>query len=245
VKIEKPTHEFGILLDYSRFENDTAASVSKSNGNCNLCEGSWKHRVVQDPVLKFLECHCWVLSLVVQKIHQEKSHHPSPTSETLSHKMIDERTKCLEQLFRSKWVEALKPVFQNNIIVAALHSKPGMVELWSLLNSLVKKQEWHQCAEILWALPETELLDDPKLQKFHDIVMYEQASKLPDQGEVFSLHNKDECCMIELSLQNNIRMQIFSPAFLSLITVFLTLLTSVHLPLPSVETPLIVLIDLK
>ncbi|PNF30079.1 hypothetical protein B7P43_G04236 [Cryptotermes secundus] len=181
VKIEKPNNEFGILLDYSRVENDASATVSKSNENCDLCEDLWKHRVVRDSVLKFMECHCWVLSLLVQKIHQEKSLHASPANEILSHKMTDERTKCLERLFRSKWVDALKPVFQNNVIVAALHSKPGMVELWGLLNSLVKKQEWHQCAEIIWALPETELLDDPKLQKFHDVVMYEQASTLPDE----------------------------------------------------------------
>jgi hypothetical protein len=96
-----------------------------------------------------------------------------------------------------------------------------MIELWSLLNSLVKKQEWHQCAEIIWALPETELMDDPKLQKFHDIVMYEQASKLPDEGKIFSLHNKDECYIIELSLQNNIRIRILSSPFLSPVAVFL------------------------
>jgi hypothetical protein len=197
VKIEKPTNEFGILLDYNRLEDDATASVLKSDGNCNLCEDSWKHRVVLDSVLKFLECHCWVLSLLVQKIHQEKSLRASPANEMLLHKMVDERTKCLEQLFRSKWVDALKPVFDNNAIVTALHSKPDMVELWSLLNNLVKKEEWHQCAEILWALPETELLDDPKLQKFHDIVMYEQASKLPDEGKVFSVCNEDWCCMIK------------------------------------------------
>lgn len=222
MKIEKPNNEFGILLDYNKVENAAAAAtVSKSNGNCNLCEDLWKHRVVRDSVLKFMECHCWVLSLLVQKIHQEKSLHASPANEILSHKMIDERTKCLERLFRSKWVDALKPVFQNNVIVAALHSKPGMVELWGLLNSLVKKQEWNQCAEIIWALPETELLDDPKLQKFHDVVMYEQASKLPDEGKIFSLQNKDECCIIELSLQNNIRIQILSSPFSSLVAVFL------------------------
>lgn len=191
MKIEKSCNEFGILLDYSRFENDTAPSVFKSGVNFSRCADSWKHRIVLDPVLKFLECHCWVLSLLVQKMHQEKTLHASPANETLLHKMIDDRSKCLEQLFRSKWVNALKPVFENNAIVAALHSKPGMVELWNLLNSLVKKQEWHQCAEILWALPETELLDDPKLQKFHDMVMYELAAKLPVEGKVFLVYNKD------------------------------------------------------
>lgn len=203
VKIEKPTNEFGILLDYRRLENDTTPSVPKSDGNCNVCEDSWKHRVVLGSVLKFLECRCWVLSLLVHKIHEEKSLHASPANEALLHKMTDDRTKCLEQLFSSKWVDALKPVFENNAIIAALHSKPGMVQLWSLLNNLVKKQEWQQCAEILWALPETELLDDPKLQKFHDIVMYEQASTLPVAGKLFSVRNKDQCYMIK-ALQSNV-----------------------------------------
>jgi hypothetical protein len=67
-----------------------------------------------------------------------------------------------------------------------------MEELWYLLDRLVKKREWRQCAEILWALPETELLNDPKLQIFHDIVMYEQASKLPDEGKVLLLLNENE-----------------------------------------------------
>jgi hypothetical protein len=196
VKIEKSTNQFGILLDYSEFEDDTAVTVSKSNGNCDLSEDTWKHRVVQDPVLKFLECHCWLLSMLVQRLHKEKSLHASPVNETSSHRMVDERTKCLEQLFKSKWVNTLKPVFQNNLIVAALHSKPSTEELWCFLDCLVKKNEWYQCAEILWALPETELLNSPKLQTFHDVVMYEQASKLPDEGKEFLSHNKSEYCLI-------------------------------------------------
>jgi hypothetical protein len=183
VRIEKPTNEFGILLDYRGLDNDTTP-VPKSDGNCDVCEVSWKNRAVLNPVLKFLEYRCWVLSLLVHKIHEDKP-------------LTDDRTKCLEQLFSSKCVGALKPVFDNNAAVTALHSKPGVAELWSLLNNLVERQEWHQCAEILWALPETELLDDPKLQKFHDVVMYEQASKLPVEGKVFSVRNKDQCCMIK------------------------------------------------
>ncbi|XP_021918501.1 uncharacterized protein LOC110829239 isoform X4 [Zootermopsis nevadensis] len=182
VKVEKFMNEFSILLDYSRFEDGTSVTAVKSNENCDFSEDTWKHRVVQDSVLKFLECHCWMLSVLVRRVHQEKALHASPVNETPSHKMIDERIKCLEQLFRSKWVDVLKPVFQNNLIVAALHSKPDMTELWCLLDQLVKKREWRQCAEILWALPETELQNDPKLQTFHDVVMYELASKLPDEG---------------------------------------------------------------
>lgn len=185
MKIEKFVNECSILLDYNKFEDTTTVTVTKSSGNCDLSEDTWKHRVVQDPVLKFLECHCWMLSVLVQRVHQEKSFHASLVNGTLSHKMIDEKIKCLEQLFRSKWVDVLKPVFQNNLIVAALHSKPDTDKLWCLLDRLVKKREWQQCAEILWALPETELQNDSKLQTFHDIVMYEQASELPDEGKVF------------------------------------------------------------
>jgi hypothetical protein len=193
-------NDFSIVLDYGGFEDETTVTISNSSGNCELSEDVWKDRVVQEPVLRFLECHCWLLSVLIQRIHQEKSLHASPVNETLSHKMIDERIKCLEQLFRSKWVDILKPVFQNNLIVTALHSKPEMEELWCLLDKLAKKQEWQQCADILWALPETELLNDPKLQTFHDIVMYEEASKLPNEGKPFMLHNGNECFIIELLL---------------------------------------------
>jgi hypothetical protein len=59
-----------------------------------------------------------------------------------------------------------------------------MEELWCLLDCLVKKQDWQRCSEILWALPETKLLNDPKLQTFHDVIMYRQASKSPAEGKV-------------------------------------------------------------
>jgi hypothetical protein len=219
VKVEKPTNEFGILLDYNRFEGFTSGTASTPDGKCDVSEDTWKCRVVQDPVLKFLERHCWLLSVLVQKVHEDvpiqaSSVHGtlspvhgtlspvhgtlspvhetlspvhgtlSPVHGTLSHKMTGERTRCLEQLFGSKWVDAMKPVFQNNLIIAALHSEPRMEELWCLLDYLVKKQDWQQCAEILWALPETTLLNDPKLQTFHDVVMYRQASKSPAEGKV-------------------------------------------------------------
>ena len=189
VKVEKPTNEFGVLLDYNRLQGFTTGTASTPNGKC---KDMWKYRVIQDPVLKFLERHCWLLSVLVQKVHQDEPLHVSSVNGTLPHKMTGERTKCLEQLFRSKWVDALKPIFQNNLIIAALHSEPGMEELWCLLDCLVKKQDWHQCAEILWALPETRLLNEPKLQTFRDIVMYWQASKSPVEGKVSLLLIKYE-----------------------------------------------------
>ena len=222
VKVEKPTNEFGILLDYNRFEGSTSGTASTPSGKCDASEDMWKYRVVQDPVLKFLERHCWLLSVLVQKVHQDDPLQASPVHGTLSHKMTGERTKCLEQLFRSKWVGALKGVFQNNLIIAALHSEPRMEELWCLLDCLVKKQDWQQCAEILWALPETKLLNDPKLQTFHDVVMYRQASKLPAEGNVPLLFIKYECCITESLLPTDTRVHTLFPPFLSPVTVFLT-----------------------
>lgn len=226
VKVAKPTHEFGILLDYNRVEDVTAGTASTPNGNCDVSEDVWKCRVVQDPIIKFLERHCWLLSLLVQKVHQDEPLHVSPVHGTLSHKISGERTRCLEQLFKSKWVGALKPVFQNNLIIAALHSEPRMEELWCLLDCLVKKQDWHQCAEILWALPETKLLDEPKLQSFHDIVMYWQASKSPDEGNIHLSFIEYECYITEPLLPTDTRIQILLPPFLSPGTVFLTILIS-------------------
>jgi len=222
VKVEKPTNEFGILLDYNRFEGSTSGTASTPSGKCDASEDMWKYRVVQDPVLKFLERHCWLLSVLVQKVHQDDPLQASPVHGTLSHKMTGERTRCLEQLFRSKWVGALKGVFQNNLIIAALHSEPRMEELWCLLDCLVKKQDWQQCAEILWALPETKLLNDPKLQTFHDVVMYRQASKLPAEGNVPLLFIKYECCITESLLPTDTRVHTLFPPFLSPVTVFLT-----------------------
>jgi len=233
VKVEKPTNEFGILLDYNSYEGFTSGTASTPNGKCDVSEDMWKYRVVQDPVLKFLDRHCWLLSLLVQKVHQDDPIQASPVPGTLSHKMNGERTRCLEQLFRSKWVCALKPVFQNNLIIAALHSEPRMEELWCLLDCLVKKQDWQQCAEILWALPETKLLNEPKLQTFCDIVMYRQTLKSPAEGKVTLLLIKYECCITESLLPTDRKVHIIFPPFLSPVAVFLSMLISASVVLLS------------
>ena len=235
MKVEKPTNDFGILLDYNRFEGFTSGTSSTPDGKCDVSEDTWKYRVVQDPVLKFLERHCWLLSLLVQKVHQDDPIQASPVHGTLSHKMTGERTRCLEQLFRSKWVGVLRPVFQKNLIIAALHSEPRMEELWCLLGCLVKKQDWQQCAEILWALPETRLLCEPKLQTFHDIVMYRQASKSPAEGKVTLLLIKYECCITESLLPTDTRVHVLFPPFLSPVTVSLSMLISASVGLLSLQ----------
>lgn len=232
MKVAKPTNEFGILLDYNSVEVDPSSNVPMPTGNCDVCADVWKYRVVQNPVVKFLECHCWLLSLLVQKVHEDEPLHASPVNGT-SYKITGERTKYLEQLLRSKWVGALKPIFQNNLMIAALHSEPRMEDLWCLLDCLVKKQDWHQCAEILWALPETKLLSEPKLQTFHDMVMYWQASEATDEGKGHLSFLEYECCITEPLLQTDVRIQVFFCLFLSPVTVLLTILFSAHLAAPS------------
>ncbi|XP_069671907.1 uncharacterized protein Sptz isoform X2 [Periplaneta americana] len=216
VRIEKSINEFGLIVQFDRDvdhdansdEND-GTNDSKNNvpiSNCHLVDDVWKHRVVQDPIVKFLESHCWLLSLLVQRIHQEKSLHASPVNETLSQNIIDGRIKCLEQLFRSEWVNALKPLYQNNLIVTALNSKPNIKEFWCILDKLMKKQDWKQCTRILWALPERELLNDPKLQTLHDIAMFEQASNLITEGNTspwwFCQHIEDVCVQAQCLLKH-------------------------------------------
>ncbi|PSN43874.1 hypothetical protein C0J52_07758 [Blattella germanica] len=169
VKIAKSAVEFAIVLDYGGKECGEKEVKSTTN-NSGLLENVWKHRKVEEPVIKFLERHCWMLSLLVQRIQIEKITDTSQLVQQPALPMTDKRTKCLEQLFRSEWVKKLKACFHNNSVVAALQSKPDKDELWSLLNISARKQKWTLCADILWALPETDLMNDPKLQIFHDIV---------------------------------------------------------------------------
>ncbi|XP_066995944.2 uncharacterized protein Sptz [Anabrus simplex] len=175
--VEEPSYEFNIVLDYSTSENQIAPS-SSSQHSSDL-ETSWKKIDIPDIVLKFFESHCWLLSVLVHKIHWDKEF-SSSVSEVKSQE-LDDRTRYLSQLFSAEWVAILKPMYQDNSVITALHPEPHDEILWKCLNKILQDRQWKLCQELLWALPETMLHSDSKLQAVNDDVLCELASKLPDK----------------------------------------------------------------
>ncbi|KAJ9585737.1 hypothetical protein L9F63_002527, partial [Diploptera punctata] len=107
VTIDKSEIDCCIVLNYDEKKLETAPI------DYSTAEYVWRHVQVKESVLKFLERHCWLLSLFVQRIHQEESLHKSESSDKSA--INDNRIKCLEQLFASDWVDTLKNLFSEQL----------------------------------------------------------------------------------------------------------------------------------
>ncbi|CAG2055923.1 unnamed protein product [Timema podura] len=174
----KSSYVFSITLEYT---NDSGVEISAAEALlADTEEDMWDKRVLQEPVVKFLEQHCWLLAVLVQKIHQDKSLHASPVQECFPSSSLDRRTLCLERLCCAPCVQHLQPMFGGNVTLAALHITPPPHLMWAWFEQLASDNKWQCCADTLWALPEALLLQDTRLQTFNDIVMAELASTIPN-----------------------------------------------------------------
>nr|CAD7260449.1 unnamed protein product [Timema shepardi] len=174
----KSSYVFSITLEYT---NGNGVEISAAEALLeDTEEDMWDKRVLQEPVVKFLEQHCWLLAVLVKKIHQDKSLHASPVQECSPSSSLDRRTWCLEQLCCAPWVKHLQPMFGGNATLAALHTTPPTHLLWAWFEQLASDNKWQCCADTLWALPEALLLQDTRLQMFNDTVMAELAATIPN-----------------------------------------------------------------
>nr|CAD7198163.1 unnamed protein product [Timema douglasi] len=174
----KSSYVFSITLEYT---NGNGVEISAAEALlADTEEDMWDKRVLQEPVVNFLEQHCWLLAVLVQKIHQDKSLHASPVQECSPSSSLDRRTWCLEQLCCAPWVQHLQPMFGGNATLAALHTTPPTHLLWAWFEQLASDNKWQCCADTLWALPEALLLQDTRLQMFNDTVMAELAATIPN-----------------------------------------------------------------
>lgn len=131
---------------------------------------SWQRRIVKPSLLQYLEGHCWLLSYLVQRIHEE-----SPTILDSSCDNLG-RTAALENLLKSPWANSLKSLNDDNRTVSGLRKISMTDELWSYMETLLASGETNRCLEIVDALPDSLLTSDVELQRFKDKILAHLAT---------------------------------------------------------------------
>lgn len=153
-------YTYEVVLRYS--EHD----ISRVRTTRNTIESSlWQIRTLRSSLLQYLERHCWLLSYLVQRIHNENS--------TILENNYDniKRTACLENLLNSPWVNKLKLLFDNNQTLTAIHDSIPVHELWHYFEQRGEDRSMQNSLEIINALPDSVIKYDIELQRFKDLIL--------------------------------------------------------------------------
>lgn len=163
-------------------------------------EFPWQSRIVKPSLLQYLEGHCWLLSYLVQRIHEE-----SPTILDSNCQSFG-RTAALENLLKSSWINDLKYLYDNNETVAGLRKIRPTTEIWKIFESLLVSEEYHKCLEILLALPDSLVTRNTEIQRLTDKILVKLITspndrKIPETMR-YVYRIKDEHVLAEMILEN-------------------------------------------
>ncbi|XP_057337905.1 uncharacterized protein LOC130675979 [Microplitis mediator] len=142
------------IIDYSEIDKE-----DKDNSSV------WRSRIIKPNLLQYLEGHCWLLSYLVQRIHEE-----SPTIRDSNCDNLD-RTVVLENLFKSPWAQTLKVLYEENSTVAGLQNCSSTTELWDYFQVILRNGEFKKCLTILDALPDSLIMINAELQSLRDKII--------------------------------------------------------------------------
>lgn len=158
-------YKYEVILKYSEYSISTVTTT-------NVIQTSlWQTRTLRPSLLQYLEKHCWLLSYLMQRMHNE-----SPTILENNYDNI-ERTVCLENLLNSPWIDKLKLLFNNNQTLAVFHDSIPVHELWHYFESR-KDHNWQNSLEILNALADSTIKYNIELQRFKDLILSHMLSNL-------------------------------------------------------------------
>nr|XP_012226480.1 PREDICTED: uncharacterized protein LOC105674602 [Linepithema humile] len=154
-------YTYEVILKYSEHN-----LVSQSRITDTAETSLWQTRTLRPSLLQYLENHCWLLSYLVQRMHNENP--------TISENSCDniERTACLENLLNSPWIDKLKPLFKDNQTLTAMHD--GTIpaqELWRHFQLEGEDGNWQNSLETLNALADSVVRCDTELQRFKDLIL--------------------------------------------------------------------------
>lgn len=163
VQYMAPSYSCSIVL---RYPNSSDAPCYKEDQTKPVC----KTHSIRSSLLQYLEGQCWVVSYLLQRIHNE--------SPTILENNCDnlKRTACLENLLISPWVKELKGLFENNQTLAAIFEIIPAQLLWSHLELTLKDNKWNACLRLINALP-NHLALNAELQFLKDKVLSHIVSK--------------------------------------------------------------------
>lgn len=134
----------------------------------------WLTRRLRPNLLQYLEGHCWLLSYLLQRMHNENP--------TILENSCDNtrRTACLENLLNSSWVGKLKSLFNGNQTLAAIHDSMPAYKLWRHLEYESDNCNWESSLEILNALADNVTRYNIELLRFKDLILSHVLSNLVD-----------------------------------------------------------------
>lgn len=204
-----PTDEFEILnkhIDYIACDYTYEVVLRYSEHDIsrirttNTMEPSlWQIRMLRPSLLQYLERHCWLLSYLVQRMHNENS--------TILENNYDniKCTVCLENLLNSPWINKLKLLFDNNQTLTAIHDSISVHELWHYFDQK-RDHNMQNSLEILNALADSIIKHDTELQRFKDLIL----SHILSNSDVLSVMNmlqylyqiKDIHILVQTTLHN-------------------------------------------
>ncbi|XP_011705175.1 PREDICTED: uncharacterized protein LOC105460429 isoform X2 [Wasmannia auropunctata] len=158
-------YTYEVILKYSKHNISSVTTT-------NLIQTSfWQTRALRPSLLQYLERHCWLISYLIQKMHNENP--------TILENNYD-NTKCiacLENLLNSPWVDKLKPLINNNQTLVAIHDIIPVHKLWRYFE-LKKDYNWQNCLDILNALADSIMKYNTELQRFKDLILSHMLSNL-------------------------------------------------------------------
>lgn len=166
VEYATSNYTYEIILKYSEHSISSVAAVT------NVIQTSlWQTRKLRPSLLQYLERHCWLLSYLIQRTHNE-----NPTILENNYDNI-KRTACLENLLNSSWIDKLKLLFNDNRTLATIHDSIPVHDLWHYFE-LKKDHNWQDSLEILNAVSDNIIKHNTELQRFKDLILSHMLSNL-------------------------------------------------------------------
>lgn len=152
-----PGYAYEVILEYLGHDAPVVGTTSATGTSL------WQTRRLRPDLLQYLEGHCWLLSYLLQRMHDENP--PTILENT-------KRIACLENLLNSPWVDKLKPLFDGNPTLAAMHDSVSTThELRRYLEGQGDSCNWENSLEILNALADNVTRCNAELLRLKDLIL--------------------------------------------------------------------------
>jgi hypothetical protein len=173
-KYKSVNNMYELLLKYEEINVTNLDVMLKLSMNSNYYNSSlWMSRLVKSNILHYLEGHCWLLSYLVKRIHND--------SLTLHESDCDnlQQTACFENNFIAMWILTLaSALFDNNTTLAIIQENVSLNDLWIYLEKCLKNNGIQDCLDIINALPNRLLTKCTEIQCLKDKLLYQLVYKM-------------------------------------------------------------------
>ena len=185
--------KYDLKLKYTPEEKE---KEEKKEENSSLETPDWKSRIVKPSLLRYLEGHCWLLSYIVQRIHEE-----SPTILETDCENT-QRTACLENVLNSPWTKILSTLFNDNRVIASVQENLPLETLWSFFEESLRKENYQESLDVINALPDNFIVKNVELQCFKDNILSLLSSKKDEKILNYIYQIKDINILVQTILVN-------------------------------------------